>query len=129
MSDNETALDLRLLGVDLDDEEARNVSNSVYSLLEPGYDLDGVAPVLQDDEDLDTVERIEVEPSGDETALVTLDGSVRLVVEAADVDGSDNLTFYRESDSVAHVKALGVPLEVPRLVRRAVKHGERGVWE
>lgn len=85
----------------------------------------------QEDADARRVERIEVGPHGSnsDTAVVTLDGATRLVVDRADVDGSDNLTFYRENVSVAHVKVLGVPLEVPNLVRRAIQHLETGVWE
>lgn len=76
------------------------------------------------------IETVDVEPTPDgEAAVVELDsGVVRIVADRVDLDGSDNLTFYRENRSVAHAKVLGVPLEVPNLVRRAVKHGERGSW-
>jgi len=130
MTDNEGALDLRLLGVDLDDNEARDLADEVYGHLNRLWvDVDGVAPVLREVDHSGPVGRIEVQQNSDETALVTLDGSVRLAVDAADVDGSDNLTFYRENSSIAHVKVLGVPLEVPRLIRRAIEHSERGVWK
>jgi len=130
MSADESYLDLRLLGVDFGDNEARDVADEVYSRLNSlGFDIDGVAPALREVDDPDAVERIEVRPDGDETALVTLDDSVRLAVDHADVDGSDNLTLYRDGSSVAHVKVLGVPLEVPNLVRRAIENGESGVWE
>jgi hypothetical protein len=36
MSDNEGALDLRLLGVDLDDNEARELANEVFRLYRDG---------------------------------------------------------------------------------------------
>jgi hypothetical protein len=76
------------------------------------------------------IEKISVEPvpSGD-AAAVELGDAVRVVADHADLDGSDNLTLYRERTSVAHAKVLGVPLEVPNLVRRAVEYGETGVWE
>jgi hypothetical protein len=95
-------------------------------------DLDAPARRLEDGEawTVDSrVERIYVRPNDDETALVSLDGSVRLVVDHADLDGSDNVTFYRDGSPVAHATVVGVPLEVPNLVRRAITHHERGTWE
>lgn len=42
-------LDLRVLGLDVDDEEAGAIANEVYELLDDrGHDVEGVAPVLSD---------------------------------------------------------------------------------
>jgi len=86
----------------------------------------GMTDVLETD---DVIERIEVEPHTDEVAAVSLDGSVRLLVDGAAVDGSDNPVFYRGTDIVARVEVRGAPLEVPHLVLGAIADGERGVWE
>lgn len=49
MSDS---LDLRLLGVDVADDEARDIANLVHGVLEAeGYDHAGVAPVLNEEGD------------------------------------------------------------------------------
>lgn len=95
-------------------------------------DLDSVARRLEDGEAWTVdkrVERIEVEPESVGAAIVSLDGSVRLVADHADLDASDNLTFYRDGSEIAHATVVGVPLEVPTLVRRAAEHGEWGTWE
>lgn len=62
-------------------------------------------------------------------AVVRLDDAVRVVTDYADLDGADNLTFYRNGYEIADAKVLGVPLEVPTLVQRAIDHGETGEWE
>jgi hypothetical protein len=133
MSADESYLDLRLLGADLDDNEARSVADEIYAHLNKfGCDLEGVAPVLRDVEtagDEEPVERIEVQPNTSQSALVVLDGSTHLVVDKALVDHADNLSLYRDHSFVAHVGVAGVPLEVPRYVRRAIEDGETGVWE
>ena len=131
MSDNEGSLDLRLLGVDLEDDEARDLADEMYHHFDwLDLDVEGVAPVLREVDNLDAVERIAVKQNSDETALVIVDGSVRLVVDEASVEGHfDDLALYRDGVSVAFLDTDGVPLEVPRLVRRAIEHGERGVWE
>lgn len=47
MSDD---LDLRILGIDVDDEEAVDLSDRLYRVLKGwGHDVDGVSPVLGDD--------------------------------------------------------------------------------
>lgn len=48
----ESDLDFRVLGLDVDDDEAGFIANEFYSLLvdEHGYDIEGVAPVLQEGE-------------------------------------------------------------------------------
>lgn len=76
------------------------------------------------------VKVVDVEPTSNDRdrAVVTFDGAVRIVCDHADVDGSDNLTLYRDAESVCHAKVLGVPLDVPNLVRRAIKYGEHGSW-
>lgn len=35
-------------GLDVDDDEARDVANALYQFLSEGYDVEGVAPVLVD---------------------------------------------------------------------------------
>ncbi|WP_135666632.1 hypothetical protein [Halorhabdus rudnickae] len=50
--DSEGVLDLRVLGIDVEDEEAREVANTVYSALVDEHDIQGVAPVLRDDSEL-----------------------------------------------------------------------------
>jgi len=77
------------------------------------------------------VESIAVEPSGSsgsEHAIVVLDDAVRVVADSADLDADDGLTLYHQNTSVASVTVDGVPLEVPNLVRRAVKFDEHGEW-
>ncbi len=38
-------------GLDVDDDEAREVANAIYATLEDkGYDVDGVAPVLHEED-------------------------------------------------------------------------------
>jgi len=80
--------------------------------------------------EVNTVDRITVRPStvqGSDHAIIEMNG-IRIIAERADLDGSDNLTFYRDNVSIAHVKVCGVPLEVTNLVRRAIQYGETGEW-
>ncbi|MFD1588518.1 hypothetical protein ACFR9U_16185 [Halorientalis brevis] len=44
-------LAFRVLGLDVDDEETREIANEMYELLtERGHDVHGVAPVLREEQ-------------------------------------------------------------------------------
>ncbi|WP_152520754.1 hypothetical protein [Halorhabdus tiamatea] len=50
--DSEAVLDLRVLGIDVEGEEAHEIANAVNSVLSEERDIEGVAPVLHDDAEL-----------------------------------------------------------------------------